>query len=52
MLEFLFARPELMANIPWWQPWLGGALLNIALLGVAYVLPKKRSEERRVGKEC
>jgi uncharacterized protein (TIGR00297 family) len=41
MLDFLFARPELTANIPWWQPWLGGAVLNGALLGVAWVLPKK-----------
>jgi uncharacterized protein (TIGR00297 family) len=41
MLEFLFARPELMANIPWWQPWFCGALLNGSLLGVAYILPKK-----------
>jgi uncharacterized protein (TIGR00297 family) len=41
MLEFLLARPELMADIPWWQPWLSGILLNVALLGVAYVLPKK-----------
>ncbi len=41
MLEFLFARPDLTANTPWWQPWLFGALLNSLLLGAAYVLPKK-----------
>jgi uncharacterized protein (TIGR00297 family) len=41
MLDFLFARPELTANIPWWQPWLAGAVLNGALLGMAAVLPKK-----------
>jgi uncharacterized protein (TIGR00297 family) len=41
MLEFFFARPELTIDIPWWQPWLCGALLNSVLLGVAYLLPKK-----------
>jgi uncharacterized protein (TIGR00297 family) len=40
-IDFLFARPELSNTIAWWQPWWWGAVLNGALLGVAWVLPKK-----------
>jgi uncharacterized protein (TIGR00297 family) len=40
-IDFLFARPALTNTVAWWQPWLAGALLNGALLGVAWIAPKK-----------